>query len=267
MQKIITFLILITIATSSFCNVQNKEIFIKYSHKNVDPGFPDRYIELTANESSSLCVFCTNFYHMTQGQSRSEAVKKTQKWSMYKDYQENKLIYMEKQPQMCVEEPFAAFSWKLQEEYEEVLGYKCQKAICSFRGREYNAWFTTELPFKAAPWKFTGLPGIILKISSSDNSIEMIATYLNLRESLGEIKNPFKKKKVISWEDYKPTYIKFQNEKYEKLSAESVKHGYVTLKETTVPQRMEVIMKENKINDKDRNEIMNKAYSKVGLGN
>jgi GLPGLI family protein len=261
MQKIITLFVLITVASISLCNAQNKELFIKYSHKNVDPGFPDRYIELTTNEAKSICVFCTNFYHMTQGQSRSEAVKKTQKWSMYKDYQENKLIYMEKQPQMCVEEPFAQFSWKLQDEFEEVLGYKCQKAICSFRGREYNAWFTTELPFKAAPWKFHGLPGTVLMISSFDKAIEMIATQLEVRESVSEIKNPLKNKKAITWEEYKPIYIRYNDEKYEKLRAQSAKYGSITLKETCIPQRMEVIMKENKINNKERNELLKKAFS------
>jgi hypothetical protein len=78
---------------------------------------------------------------------------------------------------------------------------------------------------------------------------------------VSEIKNPLKNKKAITWEEYKPIYIRYNDEKYEKLRAQSAKYGSITLKETCIPQRMEVIMKENKINNKERNELLKKAFS------
>lgn len=48
-----------------------------------------------------------------------------------------------------------------------ILDYKCHKALTSFRGRDYVAWFTLDIPISNGPWKFGGLPGLILQVSDS----------------------------------------------------------------------------------------------------
>lgn len=54
------------------------------------------------------------------------------------------------------------------DETETVLGYECVKATCEFAGRSYSAWFTQELPLPFGPYKFGGLPGLILKIEDAE---------------------------------------------------------------------------------------------------
>ena len=49
-----------------------------------------------------------------------------------------------------------------------ILGYRCQKATCHFRGRDFIAWFAPAIPVKRGPWKFGGLPGLILKVQDKD---------------------------------------------------------------------------------------------------
>lgn len=61
-------------------------------------------------------------------------------------------------------EPFPTMQWKLVDEKQTVCGYACQKATCHWRGRDYEAWFTSAIPMKSGPWKFGGLPGLIMKI-------------------------------------------------------------------------------------------------------
>lgn len=59
-----------------------------------------------------------------------------------------------------------------------ILGYKCEKAACHFRGRDYIAWFTGEIAIDNGPWKFHGLPGLILKVE--DESKEYIYECIGL---------------------------------------------------------------------------------------
>ena len=64
-------------------------------------------------------------------------------------------------------EPLPKQQWTLKDEQQTIHGYRCQKATCHWRGRDYEAWFTTEIPIQRGPWKFGGLPGLIVKISDA----------------------------------------------------------------------------------------------------
>lgn len=58
--------------------------------------------------------------------------------------------------------------WQLKNEFETILGYKVQKATTDFAGRKWVAWFTKEIPIQDGPYKFSNLPGLILKIEDSE---------------------------------------------------------------------------------------------------
>ena len=61
-------------------------------------------------------------------------------------------------------EQWPSMQWTLKDEKQTICGYQCQKATCHWRGRDYVAWFTSAIPLKSGPWKFGGLPGLIMKI-------------------------------------------------------------------------------------------------------
>jgi GLPGLI family protein len=61
------------------------------------------------------------------------------------------------------EEPFVKINWKLESGNMTIAGYKCKKASISLFGRKYTAWYTPDIPVGNGPWKFSGLPGLILK--------------------------------------------------------------------------------------------------------
>ena len=50
---------------------------------------------------------------------------------------------------------------------ETILGYECRKATVDFAGRTYSVWFALELPLPYGPYKFGGLPGLILRIQDA----------------------------------------------------------------------------------------------------
>ncbi|MHA6696648.1 GLPGLI family protein [Chryseobacterium sp. A301] len=55
-------------------------------------------------------------------------------------------------------------AWEIQDETTKVGDYSAQKATVDFGGRKWTAWFTTEIPFADGPYKFSGLPGLIVKV-------------------------------------------------------------------------------------------------------
>jgi GLPGLI family protein len=65
------------------------------------------------------------------------------------------------------EESFPLMEWHILKDSEEVAGYSCQKATTNFAGRDYVAWFTTEIPYQDGPYKFSGLPGFIVQVQDT----------------------------------------------------------------------------------------------------
>ncbi|KAB1232821.1 GLPGLI family protein [Chryseobacterium viscerum] len=60
--------------------------------------------------------------------------------------------------------------WKILSEKERIGEFNTQKAVCDFAGRKWTAWFTTDLPIQDGPYKFHGLPGLIVKVEDNTHS-------------------------------------------------------------------------------------------------
>ncbi|MCL1652578.1 hypothetical protein BAZ12_00660 [Elizabethkingia miricola] len=85
---------------------------------------------------------------------------------IFKDYKKSELVYSEVIDKALVgyKEPLLQMKWNLKNESKEILSYTCYKAETEFRGRKYVAWYTKEVPFQDGPYKFAGLPGLILEV-------------------------------------------------------------------------------------------------------
>lgn len=58
--------------------------------------------------------------------------------------------------------------WELLPQTDTISGYRCHKATCTFRGRNWHVWYTLDIPYGYGPWKLSGLPGLILKAKEQD---------------------------------------------------------------------------------------------------
>lgn len=63
-----------------------------------------------------------------------------------------------------IQENLPSLDWKLGSETKDILGYTCLFATTTFAGRNYTAWYTQDLPVTEGPYKFHGLPGLIIEI-------------------------------------------------------------------------------------------------------
>jgi GLPGLI family protein len=68
----------------------------------------------------------------------------------------------------CRDKIDGLFEWKLLEGDSIVCKYSCHKAVTTFRGRTWTVWYTLDLPYSDGPWKFCGLPGLVLHAYDSD---------------------------------------------------------------------------------------------------
>ncbi len=113
---------------------------------------------------------------------------------------------------LLVKDSLNIYEWELLNERKEILGYNCLKAKTTFRGRTYYAFYTPEIPIPYGPWKFQGLPGLILEVTDSENRIKIaaISTYGKLPEKkFNDLeKKLLRKKKVLEWDEFKKKYVK-----------------------------------------------------------
>ena len=90
---------------------------------------------------------------------------------IYKNYPEGKLSTYAQLgvTSVLIEEDYTGQEWTLKDSTKTLLGYPCQLATCSYHGRDYQAWFTSDIAIDNGPWKFKGLPGLILEVYDTKN--------------------------------------------------------------------------------------------------
>ncbi|SEW10718.1 GLPGLI family protein [Chryseobacterium wanjuense] len=83
--------------------------------------------------------------------------------------------------------------WKILPEKQKVGEYNAQKATTTYGGREWIAWFSTDIPFQDGPYKFYGLPGLIVKLEDTTGSHIMTLVgnkKIQTEVSIGEVDMP-----------------------------------------------------------------------------
>ena len=89
--------------------------------------------------------------------------------TVYKNYPQGKMTVFDRidKTEYSYQDELNTQNWQLETDTMTIIGYLCQKAVCQWRGREYEAWYTLDIPVSEGPMKFGGLPGLIMKLSDS----------------------------------------------------------------------------------------------------
>ncbi len=75
------------------------------------------------------------------------------------------------------DEPFSEINWVIVEDSTKtILDYQCVMATTDYHGRKWTVWFTPEIPMQDGPWKFCGLPGLVMEASEPSGQHCFIVT-------------------------------------------------------------------------------------------
>lgn len=205
-----------TIVDSAYLKCSYKLTYLKYALKP-DVKSTDLQVLLIGKTVSKYysqykldyCNFVVDY--LRKGSDTYPNIKETGAWSyeLFKNYPQGKETVTDIASMLggsfVYDEELPAFDWKISDEKQTILSYPCQKATVSFRGRNFIAWFTPDIPVPNGPWKFGGLPGLILSLSDSENN------FIYECQGLEQLKN----KEAIKY--YKLEYTKTSRKELDNL--------------------------------------------------
>lgn len=184
--------------------------------------------------------------HQSDATTEVVVVKSKRKTFIYKDFAKKKMILSDRvdRNQYLINDSLQIFKWKITKEKKKILNYICIKAITQFRGRNYEAWFTEEIPIQNGPWKFCGLPGLIIRVYDDKQAFVYQLTALDLKAKFDKniivLPNEYMKDKPISHREFMVLYnMKLKD--YDKLSkvVHTSKNGDYGTVSIILPEKME----------------------------
>jgi len=127
---------------------------------------------------------------------------------VFKDFKNKKLIlsdYIVTKTRL-ISDTIQNFKWSITKEKRKISNFTCTKALLNFRGRSYIAWFANDIPIQNGPWKFCGLPGLIIKINDDKDIFTYELTGIDLKtkleKSIVSIPVSYSKDQPISHKDF-----------------------------------------------------------------
>jgi GLPGLI family protein len=133
---------------------------------------------------------------------------------LYKFYRGQKILFLSEKINknyFVVFDSLQLMKWEIQKAKPvRYLGLDCYQAKGYFRGRNYTAYFAPKIKKSDGPFKFSGLPGLIIRIASDDQFIIWQAIKINYHEKeIRGITEKFKEKpisfqvyaKLTKWKD------------------------------------------------------------------
>lgn len=152
--------------------------------------------------------------------------------SIFKNYKTNNIVEFEIiQHRDYKQNLFSNFKWELTLDKKEILGILCNSATVNFGNRQWKAWYAVSLPIQDGPYKFCGLPGLILEIGSDDAEYRFTATIIEKNNleidlpeatSFGTIANEIKFKENLVKD---PSMLVYAREKQTGLSSSATFNG------------------------------------------
>jgi len=107
-------------------------------------------------------------------------------------------------------------AWKILPDKEKIGELSTQKASVNFAGRTWTAWFATDIPIQDGPYKFHGLPGLIVKLEDKTQSHSFVLKEIkklpeDYQWESDNNKKSFNATITLDEKKYKKQFIDFRN--------------------------------------------------------
>jgi len=112
-------------------------------------------------------------------------------------------------------------AWKLRKNEKRIGGYLCKQAEVKFRGRKYTAWYAPDIPIDAGPWKFFGLPGLILEVYDQDKAVHFQVAKINLSADIAPIITYFSEEEMVPFDTFQQCRLTEFHERAKRLQAKA----------------------------------------------
>jgi len=165
---------------------------------------------------------------------------------VYKNFSDGNLLLSDQIgfKRYLIKDTLLNFKWVISKEKSKILNFNCTKATVNFRGRKYVAWYTDDVPLQNGPWKFCGLPGLIVKIYDDKAIYTYELNGINLKDdfryNILKVPNAYSKDKAISHSRFMSMYKKKleENVKLSKVVLTG-KNGGSSTSSMILPQKIE----------------------------
>lgn len=113
-----------------------------------------------------------------------------------------------------------AIDWKTEPEIVKIGEYSCQKAVLSYGGREWVAFFTSQIPILDGPYVFHGLPGLIVKLYDTNKQYDFSLVQVKKgNDDLYDVRTP--KSLNINWNTLEKLSKQYYSDPYANMKPNS----------------------------------------------
>lgn len=185
-MRILFLIILNLIFINSFSQANNNYAVVEYKlYNNTDsPNVLNAELYINNTTTIYLAKYTTQTFNNAK-EEKSRVNRVTVDTDYLKiDHKKKEIRFIDLlgSDNVLVTDNYPEFKWKITEETKVIGQYQCIKATASYRGRDWEAWFAPEVPLRYGPWKFHGLPGLIMEVYDSANRYTWRADKIEFRK-------------------------------------------------------------------------------------
>jgi GLPGLI family protein len=224
MQKLIY---LIAIFFVSFLNAQNLRIYYEYTYKidstNLSKSDQEMMILDVTGTNSTFCGYeklvidsmLASNNNRGFGAKPIDLSKSKINFVVTKNLLKNEIILHDKigYGNYNIKEN-EKINWQISKETKNINNISVQKAVTNYLGRKWEAWFSEQYPIPEGPYKFFGLPGLIIELH--DEKKQHCFLFAGLKKFPVHTKTITEKEIIVNkqqfnkiWKDFKKNPSKF----------------------------------------------------------